>query len=172
MISALALSIRRSFDFTGRSGRAEFWWTWSVVYALSMLIMAWRGLPMTSQSAAYVATGLLCVLALPAIAVGTRRLADAGVWRWLFVVVFLFGIFAQIIYRIPVPSEEALATLSVQFDDTIVPASELGYYPLLRWLHDVMPWIGRPLALLCLLLALLPSRPSDEGADDPERQPA
>ncbi|MBK8439191.1 MAG: hypothetical protein IPL38_06645 [Rhodobacter sp.] len=25
----------------------------------------------------------LCVLALPMMAVGTRRLADAGVWRWL-----------------------------------------------------------------------------------------
>ncbi|MEO9575149.1 MAG: DUF805 domain-containing protein [Tateyamaria sp.] len=157
-VSALEMSFRKSFDFSGRASRSEFWWTWGLLYSAAMLIMHWRGLPTSGPNADILATVITIALALPMIAVGTRRLVDAGVWRWLFVLVFLFGVIAQFLYRIPVPAEGELQNLSVQFDDKTVPASELGHYPFLRVLFDIMPWVGRPLAILCLLLALLPTR--------------
>ncbi len=166
--AAIATSLKRSLDFTGRSTRSEFWWTWGMLYPAALLILSWRALPFHGAVASGVATALLCGIALTMMAVGTRRLADAGVWRWLFVLVFLFGVFAQIIYRIPVPSEEALSNLTVQLDDASVPASDLGYYPYLRMLREIMPWIGQPLAILCLLLALLPSRQLIIDPESPE----
>lgn len=167
-VTALSTSFKRSLDFTGRSTRAEFWWTWAVLYGVAMLIMAYRStLATTQQTAAFIAIGL-CVIALPMMAVGTRRLRDAAIWPWLFLVVFVFGIFAQIIYAIPVPSKEALQHLTVQFDDGVAQASELGHYPFLRWLRGAMPYVGQPLALLCLILALLPTRKKDLTLTDPE----
>jgi len=157
-LSALDMSFRKSFDFSGSASRSEFWWTWALLYAVVMLLLLWRGLPNSGPTSDIVATVIVTALALPMIAVGTRRLIDAGIFRWLFVLVFVFGVIAQFLYRIPVPAEGALENLSVQFDDKTVPASELGYYPFLRTLFDIMPWIGRPLAILCLLLALLPTR--------------
>ncbi|MEL6121614.1 MAG: DUF805 domain-containing protein [Pseudomonadota bacterium] len=166
-ISALSTSIKRSLDFTGRSTRAEFWWTWSILYGVAMLLMAYRSTVVTAKEASILITIVLCVIALPTMAVGTRRLRDAAMWPWLFLVVFVFGLFAQIIYAIPVPSKEALAHLTVQFDDGAVQASDLGHYPVLRWLRDAMPYVGQPLALLCLILALLPTRKTDLTLTDP-----
>ncbi|MEM9432901.1 MAG: DUF805 domain-containing protein [Pseudomonadota bacterium] len=155
---AITTSLRKSATFSGRAGRPEFWWTWGLLFPLVQLILLYRTLPQSSKYADIAMTLTLCALALPMISVGTRRLADAGVWRWFFVATFLFGVVAQLLYRIPVPRAGELDNLIVQFDDGAVPAAELGYYPFLRTLFEVMPWIGRPLALLCFILALLPTR--------------
>ena len=156
--TALITSFRRSFDFSGRASRSEFWWTWVILYTVAQVILMVRGLATREQNTTSVATVILFALALPMMAVGTRRLADAGVWRWWFVAVFLFGIFAQIIYRIPLPHETSVGHIKLQFDDGVKTFSEMGYYPVLQWLRDAMPWLGYPAAILCLLFALLPSR--------------
>jgi len=165
---AIGNSSRKMFDYRGRASRAEFWWTWGMLYVAAMMILLYRGLPGTEIEIRIAATVILFAIALPMMAVGTRRLVDAGVWRWFFVLTFVFGIVAQFIYRIPVPSAESLANLNIQFDDRIVPASDVGYFPFLRALRDIMPWIGRPLAILCLLLALLPSRETVPNTDIPK----
>ncbi|MEM7723858.1 MAG: DUF805 domain-containing protein [Pseudomonadota bacterium] len=164
-VSALTTSFTRSFNFSGRASRSEFWWTWSLLYPAVWVIRFLRNHLVNATWFDGTLTVLLWIIAVPMIAVGTRRLVDAGVWPWLFVLVVIFGLVAQFLYSIPVPSSGSLDGLMVQFDDEIVPASEIGYYPYLLWLHDIMPWVGRPLAILCLLVALLPSRETRKGPD-------
>jgi len=155
--SALLATARGSFDFSGRSTRAEFWWSWIILLPIAQLLLAFRGLEGDRTASWWVMTVAIWLIALPLLAVGTRRLADAGLWRWLFVLVFHFGLLAKWLYSIPVPAEGAMDGLQVQFDDKTVAAENIGYFPALRLAHDVMPWIGRLLALLCLLLTLLPT---------------
>lgn len=156
--SALSTSVRRSFDFSSRATRSEFWWTWVIMYFISQVILLWRSLLLTQKEAAWGATAVLFAVALPMMAVGTRRFFDAGLWRWGFVAVFLFGIVAQVIYMFPLPHETSVKHLMVQLDDQTVPISDLGYFPFLQWLRNAMPWIGYPAGIICLLLALLPTQ--------------
>lgn len=161
--TALTTSVRRSFDFSGRATRSEFWWTWCILYVVSQMIQFWRSLPTVQQGASWCTTALLCALALPVMAVGTRRLVDAGVWRWAFVAVFIYGVVAQVVYAIPLPHETSAADVMVQFEDQTLPISDLGYFPVLHWIRGAMPWVGYPAAIICLLLTLLPSRGHGDG---------
>jgi uncharacterized membrane protein YhaH (DUF805 family) len=158
---ALRTSLRNTFRFSGRATRSEFWWSWAVFYGFAMLALLWRGLPATGpQTDAYL-TLFLFALALPMMSVGTRRLADAGVWRWLFVITLLLGWAQQGIYMLGMPSLSDLYAMSFQAErnDVSLPLGGYEINHILRALRDdVLPWTGRILAALCLILAALPSR--------------
>ena len=76
---AIGNSFRKMFDYRGRASRAEFWWTWGMLYVAAMMILLYRGLPGTEIEIRIAATVILFAIALPMMAVGTRRLLDAGV---------------------------------------------------------------------------------------------
>jgi len=160
-VSALSSSLRGAFRFSGRATRSEFWWTWSLLYAFCMLLLLYRGLPITGPRADGIITILLCVLTVPMISVGTRRLADAGVWRWLFVLTFVLGTAQQALYMITMPSLGDLYAMSFQAEREGVRLPLSGYelHHSLRALRgDVLPWAAQISAILCLILAALPTR--------------
>jgi len=84
--------MRHSFDFTGRTGRSDFWW-YSAITGLiwgALFIMARGG-----ASSAEVAFAIFSVVhVIPTVAADVRRLRDAGrsPW-WMLIVVIPLGIF-------------------------------------------------------------------------------
>jgi len=159
--TALLTTLRRSFQFSGRSIRSEFWWSWIILYGVATLILMYRGLPLTGPRTDALLTIALCVLALPMMAVGTRRLADAGVWRWLFVLTIALGTATQLayMYAMPTATDFAMMTFQAERNDVNLPLSGYELRHVLRALRDdVLPWSSRICAIACLVLALLPTR--------------
>jgi DNA-binding CsgD family transcriptional regulator len=72
-VDAVRTCLYKYADFTGRAGRAEFWW-----FALFLLLVV-AGLTALHEALGTVA---LIALLLPWLAVGTRRLRDAGYSGW------------------------------------------------------------------------------------------
>jgi uncharacterized membrane protein YhaH (DUF805 family) len=71
--TAVAHALRHYADFSGRASRAEYWWfTLALTIALAAL----------SQPATWLAATLLTVALVPWLAVGARRLRDAGQSLW------------------------------------------------------------------------------------------
>ena len=144
--TALLTTLRRSFQFSGRSIRSEFWWSWIILYGVATLILMYRGLPLTGPRTDALLTIALCVLALPMMAVGTRRLADAGVWRWLFVLTIALGTATQLayMYAMPTATDFAMMTFQAERNDVNLPLS--GYELLNNVLGDLgalqgwQPW--------------------------------
>lgn len=105
--TAIFLSLRRSFDFKGRSRRSEFWWFWAFTifayvalvyiddwiipeipegvgdeeYGLQGWVNAWRLYPISQ------AFDVLTIL--PYVAVGIRRLHDIGRRGWPMLAFFM-----------------------------------------------------------------------------------
>lgn len=70
---AVVHALRHYADFSGRASRAEYWWfTLALTVALAAL----------SQPAAWPAATLFVVALVPWLAVGARRLRDAGQSPW------------------------------------------------------------------------------------------
>lgn len=159
--TALVNSFRRMFQFSGRASRSEFWWSWIILYGVSTLILLYRGLPLTGPRTDALLTITLCVIVVPMVAVGTRRLADAGFWRWLFVLTVILGTLQQAayFYAMPRASDFAMMTFMAERNDVDLPLSGYELRHVLRALRDdVLPWSARICAILCLILALFPSR--------------
>ncbi|MBP9183376.1 MAG: DUF805 domain-containing protein [Fuscovulum sp.] len=174
--TALVTALRRAFDFSGRATRAEFWWAWLILYVWATLVMLYRGLPSTGPRTDALLTIVVCAIAVPMIAVGTRRLIDAGFWRWLFLLTVLLGTLQQLVYyfAMPSPMDFAMMNFMAERNDVNLPLS--GYelrHLLLAVRDDVLPWTGRICAVLCLILALFPSRrtPRQTGPSPSEVTP-
>ncbi len=99
LFDAVSESLRRYDDFTGATGRAEFWWfTLAVVLAIALgtAIGPWLG------------TAVGVVLLLPWLAAATRRLRDAGQSLWWLVVFFApVGGLVVMAVMLSLPSEGA-----------------------------------------------------------------
>ncbi|MEM9903235.1 MAG: hypothetical protein AAF865_17980 [Pseudomonadota bacterium] len=167
-VAALSRTLRNTFQWSVPATRAEFWWSTIILIAFGELLRLHLSL-FPPPDGSFIAVELVFLtLSIPLIAVGTRRLVDAGVWRWFFLALYVFTVVGKVILHIPVPSPEALEHLTLQFDDATVVASEMGYFPVLRILHDVLPPMQWGLASICFLLALLPSRDAGGATKSPE----
>lgn len=165
-VAALSSGLRGAFRFGGRASRAEFWWTWTILYVAAMMVIYYRSLPGTDPAVRVWCTVILCAIALPMISAGTRRLNDAGFWRWWFVVTFFVGVAAQL-YYFNKPTRLELQFWQVRMERADIDPWLSGYqiHDLLRWVDAALPWIARPLAILCLVLALFPSRMTVSRSD-------
>ena len=72
--------LKKYVEFNGRASRSEFWWFVLANFLVSILVGIIAGILHLPLSILY----FLAVL-LPSIAVGTRRLRDAGFNPWLMV---------------------------------------------------------------------------------------
>lgn len=79
MRASVVRSLRHFDDFSGRAGRAEFWWS-ALALVLALSLAGTIGPEL--QAAAAV------VMLLPAAAVGARRLRDAGHSPWWLLIAF------------------------------------------------------------------------------------
>ena len=160
-IAALTTTLRKTFQFSGRATRAEFWWSWVMLWFVAVGLDMNRYVPMFGTHSVAIMTILLCAVMLPMISIGTRRLADAGVWRWFFVLTVALSFAQQLFYIIPMPSASDLWMMGFQAerDDVTLPLSGYDTFKLLSSLRrDILPWAIRISAIACVLLALLPSR--------------
>lgn len=74
---------KKTFDFNGKSTNKEFWIFFLINLILSMLLGFFRG-PLNIP--AYVGDIFRGIILLPNIALGFRRLNDAGINKWLFLI--------------------------------------------------------------------------------------
>jgi uncharacterized membrane protein YhaH (DUF805 family) len=158
---AIRTGLARSFRFSGRASRPEFWWTWAALYALLLAIRAALALPALAPHGLKIMLVAFWIVLLPLISVGTRRLADAGVWRWLFVVTVLVGLLTQALQWLAFPPPGYYWDLGFWserngIDLPLSPPQMHRIVQAVRW--DILPWISHGLALVCLILAALPSR--------------
>jgi uncharacterized membrane protein YhaH (DUF805 family) len=75
--AAVRTCLQKYADFGGRASRPEFWWFFAFqfgVYVVTGLLAGWLNLV------------VMLGLALPAIAVGVRRLHDTGKSGWLMLI--------------------------------------------------------------------------------------
>ncbi len=159
--TALMTTLRNTFRFSGRATRPEFWWSWALLWCVAVGLELLRARLSFGGSYPVTATLLLCAVMLPMISVGTRRLADAGVWRWLFVLCVALSIVQQLFYLLPALSASDFWAMQfrAEREDVTLPLSGHDMFHLFLALRrDILPWAIRLTAIACLLLALLPSR--------------
>ncbi|HEU0153255.1 MAG TPA: DUF805 domain-containing protein [Arenimonas sp.] len=109
-LSAMREGVRRGLDFTGTTGRADFWWfvlAVVMVQALAQLLADALGHPLPMQLAAL-------VVILPWVAACTRRLRDAGlsVWWQLISLAPVAGILV-LLYLLTFPTQTAESSESL-----------------------------------------------------------
>ena len=85
--AAVARALRRYADFEGRSTRAEFWW-YALFYILVLSLCSifdFAALTPTVSVGSILASIFAIITLLPTLAVGVRRLRDAGEgWGHIF----------------------------------------------------------------------------------------
>lgn len=159
--TAIISALRQGFRFSGRSGRAEFWWAFPILFLLVFLIMSFARLPFGSGHAGTALMVLAYLAVIPILALGTRRLADAGMPRWLFVASWLFGQMTLLLYLFARPALGDLYAMNFQAErnDVALPLAPADIHNILRLLRDdILPWAARIFGFLSLALAALPSR--------------
>lgn len=86
-MTAISRGYKRSFNFSGRATRAEYWWWWLYTWLLSLLCY----IPLLGILFAIISL----ITIIPSIAVAVRRYHDCGHSGWWFLcpivnIVFLF----------------------------------------------------------------------------------
>lgn len=102
---AIRVCFMKYAEFNGRAGRAEFWW-----FALFVTLVA-SALAYVSEAASSI---FLIAVLLPLLAVGARRLRDAGknVWLLWYLLVPVGGLVVLAWYwSLPGAEKEALSDL-------------------------------------------------------------
>ena len=82
---AVGSVLRRSLDFRGRSGRAEFWWWQAFSLAVGGAVTGleiWLGVPEVYEGAGWALLAVTVAMTIPGVAVGMRRLHDVGLPGW------------------------------------------------------------------------------------------
>lgn len=98
---AISTVFKKYVDFSGRAGRAEYWW-WILFTALvsigfNIFAQAAGAAGTTEVTGAVLVVGLMSFLwalaiLLPSLAVLVRRLRDAGyAWGWVFIALVPFA---------------------------------------------------------------------------------
>jgi uncharacterized membrane protein YhaH (DUF805 family) len=100
---AVARAMRHYSDFEGRSTRAEFWW-YALFNGLALSlcsVFAFAQLGPTATVGSVLASIFALVTLLPTLAIGVRRLRDAGEgWGNIFwLLVPVAGIIILVVYR-------------------------------------------------------------------------
>lgn len=169
--TAILTALGRPFRFSGRAGRSEFWWSFPILIALVYLLVLYARLPLLGDRAAAIIMIVAYLLMLRLLAVGTRRLGDAGMPRWLFVISWLLGQVSLMLHLVwmPMLRELYLMNFEAERNDVVLPLAPHEIRNILHTLRDdVLPWGSRILGLLALALALLPTKqPAIVAGTDP-----
>jgi uncharacterized membrane protein YhaH (DUF805 family) len=106
LIAAFTAAWQRSFDYTGRSKRGDYWW-----YALANLIISVVLLILSAFSDFFGWIYSIWAVAtiVPSLAVTVRRLRDAGKhWAWIFIGLIPLVGSIWLIYLLVQPSAASL----------------------------------------------------------------
>jgi len=113
---SIRTALTKYADFSGRAGRAEFWWFFLFVVLGEAVCNVFAVIPVTNGASLGVILANLFALAvlLPFLAVGVRRLRDTGKdWRnifWLLVPIAGIIVLAVYWYAPTAPQFEASET--------------------------------------------------------------
>ena len=102
LISAFTSAWQRSFDYTGRSDRGDYWW-----FALANIIISVVLLIASSISTFFGWIYSIWIVAtiVPSLSLTVRRLRDAGKhWAWIFIQLIPLVGLIWIIYLLVQPS--------------------------------------------------------------------
>lgn len=92
---AIRTCLRKSFQFSGRASRSEYWWFMGFI-ALTVCIVA--AIPMERNGKLILMAILFLPLALTSLSAGCRRFQDTGRSRWLFIGLYvttsIIGVFS------------------------------------------------------------------------------
>ena len=79
---SITTCLRKSFQFSGRASRSEFLWFWVLSALVSDVLF---GVRLGPHPAANLGLWFYVATAVPALAVGARRMNDAGHPKWIFI---------------------------------------------------------------------------------------
>ncbi|MCF0191361.1 MAG: DUF805 domain-containing protein [Marinilabiliaceae bacterium] len=95
-IEAIKTCYSKSFTFSGRASRSEFWWFYLATIIISYVVSAICGTG--STTAIFISCAITFVLTFfPSLAVSVRRLRDAGFSPW-WLLIALTGIGAIVLF--------------------------------------------------------------------------
>ena len=89
LINAFTSAWKRSFDYTGRSDRGDYWWfvLANVIVSIVLLLLS-----NASTFFGWIYTLWAIATIVPSISLSVRRLRDAGKdWQWIFVSITIIG---------------------------------------------------------------------------------
>ncbi len=93
MVNLIKTFFSKYFDFSGRTSRKDFWLTWLLLFLLTIVI----GVITAVVPVLGIVTWIWSLIILiPSLAMGARRLRDAGFSPWLLLLL-LIGIGALIL---------------------------------------------------------------------------
>lgn len=93
MVNLIKTFFSKYFDFSGRTSRKDFWLTWLLLFLLTIVI----GVITAVVPVIGIVTWIWSLIILiPSLAMGARRLRDAGFSPWLLLLL-LIGIGALIL---------------------------------------------------------------------------
>ncbi len=93
MVNLIKTFFSKYFDFSGRTSRKDFWLTWLCLFLLTIVIGA---ITLVLPVLGFVTWIWSLIILIPSLAMGARRLRDAGFSPWLLLLL-LIGIGALIL---------------------------------------------------------------------------
>ena len=106
---AVERCLKKYFDFSGRAGRAEYWYFVLFIYVIAFILGAILGILSVDESTFDRIVGIYqLVIVLPHLAAVTRRLHDTGRsgW-WILIALTIIGIFVLIYWLIQAGDDNA-----------------------------------------------------------------
>jgi len=89
LVNAFSSAWKRSFDYTGRSDRGDYWW---FVLASFLILLLLNLVGTFIPFIGVLANLYLIAESLPHLSLAVRRLRDAGKdWQWIFVAITGIG---------------------------------------------------------------------------------
>ena len=102
LVSAFSSAWQRSFDYTGRSDRGDFWWFVLVYVIISVVLQIASN---TSTFFGWIYSIWIVATIVPSLSLIVRRLRDAGKhWAWIFIQLIPLVGLIWIIYLLVQPS--------------------------------------------------------------------
>ena len=102
LISAFSSAWQRSFDYTGRSDRGDYWWFVLANIIISVVLLIASNI---STFFGWIYSIWTVATIVPSLSLTVRRLRDAGKhWAWMFIQLIPLVGFIWIIYFLVQPS--------------------------------------------------------------------
>ena len=102
LISAFSSAWQRSFDYTGRSDRGDYWWFVLANIIISVVLLIASNI---STFFGWIYSIWTVATIVPSLSLTVRRLRDAGKhWAWMFIQLIPLVGFIWIIYLLVQPS--------------------------------------------------------------------
>ena len=102
LISAFSSAWQRSFDYTGRSDRGDYWWFVLANIIISVVLLIASNI---STFFGWIYSIWTVATIVPSLSLIVRRLRDAGKhWAWMFIPLIPLVGFIWIIYLLVQPS--------------------------------------------------------------------